>query len=303
MPQTFQKRYEFKYLGEPEYIDINTLLTSQFHFLAIINEVQKELYPDNPIQIKVETFHEGSFGISLLFETNIIDSLIKQDGWVILSEIIGAVASLIAIYKFLKGRKADKIKEEGNKINILIKGEGDINIGKDAFKIYQQNRTVSKAIKKNFELLDEDENIDGIEITEEKKDKPIISVKKEQFKNFKNPNEYLDKSQDEKILNDQPLLIKKPDYYPKGIVKWGFIYKSRNIIAEISDEGFIEEIAKGTRFGKGDGLIVDLKIFSEWDETFQIYIESNKYEILAVKKVVLKEQQGELFGNEEKTKE
>ena len=59
MNNRVEKDYEFKYLGNSHYIDINTLLSSQFHFSAIVNEVKSQLFPEVNLKIKVKSFEKG----------------------------------------------------------------------------------------------------------------------------------------------------------------------------------------------------------------------------------------------------
>jgi hypothetical protein len=50
---TKEKDFEFSYQGS-NYIDVNTLLASQFHFVASLAELQKELFPDVEIKLKLQ---------------------------------------------------------------------------------------------------------------------------------------------------------------------------------------------------------------------------------------------------------
>ncbi len=91
---------EFRYLGG-NYIDINTLLTSQFHFLSIVNELQKELHPNNRINIKIGAFKEGSFVVKLLMESTWVANLLHQDNGAVISDIFATFKDIIAVYKLL----------------------------------------------------------------------------------------------------------------------------------------------------------------------------------------------------------
>jgi hypothetical protein len=66
--ERIQKNYTYNYIGKQNYIDINTLLTSQFHFSFILSEIQKELYPDVELKIKIQAFEGGSFDVNHIIE-------------------------------------------------------------------------------------------------------------------------------------------------------------------------------------------------------------------------------------------
>lgn len=290
-----QKRYVFTYNGG-SVIDLNTLLTSQFHLLAIINEIQRDAYPGKKISIKVEALKEGSFDIQLLLETDLIKQIFETHKIEILSGVVTILGGVFGVYRFLKGKKADGVKQKAdNKVEITLNAD-TIIIDQKAFEIYQNNKAINRAINKNFELLERDENIDGIEITDTETKERVIEVPKEEFNSLQQPNEYIGSDTNEKIMINQTVLIRKPDLYPKKIVSWGFIYKGRNINAVITDENFIQKnILGGERVGRGDGLICDLKIFYQWDETFQTYLETNKFEIVRIRTIVKKGEQSKLF--------
>jgi hypothetical protein len=296
--QRQRKRYVFTYNGD-DAIDLNTLLTSQFHLLAIINEVQREVYPGRKLSIKVEAINEGSFELQLLLEHGFFEPALIKENVDIIGGIFAIIGGLFSAYKLLKGKKADDVKPlDGNRVEININdNKGSVIIGEQAFKIYQSNKPINRAINKNFELLDKDDSIDGIEIKDKDTKEKVVEVPKEDFKSLQSHNEYLGSDTDEKIMVNQLVLIRKPDLYPKKIAIWGFIYKGRNINAVITDEEFVNNhIIGGERVGRGDGLICDLKIFYEWNETFTTYIESDRFEIVRVREIVKSGEQKSLFA-------
>ena len=282
-----QKEFEFSY-GGGNSIDINTLLTSQFHFLAILNELQKELSPASKLNIKVTGFKKGSFVIQMVLEGSFINELFNADNAKALGGILMGAGSLFKIYKYLKGDKADKIKEIANdNIEIHCKGDNNsITVNKNIFNIYRTNTVVNNAINKNFELLEDAETITDIKITETGQKKPIVKVDRSDFENLTKPNSYLDKNQDEQIYIEEMVFIKKPNLFPdkNHSVIWEFLHKGRDIKAKITDINFIREINDGIKVGQGDRLIVDLKIYYKWEDKYNTFIEANKFEILKVHK-------------------
>lgn len=280
-----EKKFEFKYQGE-NFIDLNTLITSQFHFLAAVNEIQKELYPEVDLKIKVGAFNEGSFAIDLLMESSWIDHLFNKDNLDILGGIVGAFASIIGIHEFLKGKKADKTVEKDDSITISVDGNNNqITVDKRVFNIYRDNVTVNKAIQQNFELLSNDTEIQGVEIKDEKKE--LVKIPKESFEGLSSHNPYLDRPTLEEVHARQNLFIKKANVMPDGRVwKWGFIHRGRDITANVKDREFERRINEGLRIGQGDRLVADLKIGLKYSEQFATYIERGYYEVVKVHDII-----------------
>ena len=86
------------------------------------------------------------------------------------------------------------------------------------------------------------------------------------------------------VLTEQNVLIKKPDLYPSlpDRVDWQVLYNGGVIKVSILDPYFIDKINSGTKFGQGDGLIVDLGIKNKLDMRTRGYIKM-EYEIIKVR--------------------
>jgi hypothetical protein len=58
--------YKFCYAGDLDSINLDTLLDSQYQFKHILDEIQRELYKENKLEIKVVATQKGSFELKLL---------------------------------------------------------------------------------------------------------------------------------------------------------------------------------------------------------------------------------------------
>lgn len=292
------KQFEFRYGGE-NFIDLNTLLTSQFHFLATINELQKELYPQLDLKIKVGSPKQGSFVLDLLFETKRLQEIFTLDNAAVLVAIVEAFGSLIELRRFLEGGKADVVTEVGaDNISVSVSGKKNkVIVDKRVFNIYQNNGSVNRAMEQNFEMLSDDPEIESVTLSESgKNEREILKVEAEEFETLSRHNSYLDRSEIDMIHRNQVLFIKEANLHPeKGRVwKWKFFHRNRDISAKILDTKFAEKINSGYRLGQGDHLVADLRIFSKFSQTYNSFIESGKYEIVQVHEVVHREDQGSL---------
>lgn len=300
-----QERYEYKYNGDVDYIDINTLLSSQLHFVTIINEVQRSLFPEIELKIRVEAPKKGSFIFQQLYEWAVNSDLFskeKVEYWNnlggVATVLVAVVGALYRLFIHLKGKKAKSIDDAGeNKITVTNESGQTIIIERSVFNIYTSNQALNEAFRKQLEVLEQDPSVDGVQIINTETQKVVMSVPRENFSDFVNGNQYLNSSTIDKPKPTTRLYIKKPDLFPKSEkVVWEFIYDGRNIKATITDLSFISQINNGLRVGQGDSMIVDLNIIAEYDSRFNTHIDK-KYEILSVKSVEPKPNspQSELF--------
>jgi hypothetical protein len=296
LKDTIESDFEFSYQGENS-IDINTLLASQFHFVASLSEIQKELYPDVDIKIKIAAFKEGSFVVQMFMETTFLQQMFTKDSLTVTNLILGSFASYIVIHKFLKGKKPQSVKEVGEHYEIYTEGNNSpVIIDKRVYNIYKHNTTLSQSVQKNFEVLGNDPAIEGIDIKKQGSDIPIIDIPYTDFEQLSKPNPYLDKEQNEDVFKSETVFIKKPNLFPepKKAWVWSLLHKGRDIQAKIIDPEFEKLINDGLKVGQGDRLIVDLKIYYKWNEKFNTFIECNKFDIIKVHRLVPREPQSKM---------
>lgn len=293
-----QRQFKFKYEGE-NFINLNTLLTSQFHFLASVNEIQKQLYPDVEIKLRVGSFSEGSFIVDLFMESSWRDHLFNRDNAELLVKIVGGFASLVTIHKYLKGRKAEVVEEGKENVTIQIDGDNNsVTVNKRVFNIYKDNVTISKAIQQNFEMLNDDAEIDGVEITDvsEGVETPMLHVDRGEFAELSKANAYMDRETIDEVHTNQHLYIKKPNLMPEKdrVWKWEFVHKGRDIAAKVTDPALAQKINEGLRVGQGDRIIADIKIGYKFSKQFNTFVESNTYDVVRVHELKHRDEQGSI---------
>ena len=289
--------FEFKYQGESHSIDINTLLTSQFHYSAILNEIKNQLFPEIELKIKIQSFEKGSFDINQIIEITTITGMLFFENKDYINEIFKILKAYIDIKKVLGDKKPEKVEEiSDNKIVLTINGDNNtVIVEKDAFKIYQNNYTIHKAIIKNVEVLEKDTEIEGVQITNQTTNETVVDIPRADFIDLTIDNPYLDKEINEKIIEDAILYIRKLEISPKKNSKWDFIYEGRKInTVPIHDENFLSKVNEGLRFGNGDRLRARLKIIQKLDIPTGAYLD-DKFEIMVVKDIVNKPIQKELY--------
>ncbi|WP_441001130.1 hypothetical protein [Fodinibius sp. SL11] len=293
-----QEKYLFRYTGDQSTIDLNTLLVTQFHYLGVLNEISRKVLPNNEIKITVNAFHKKSFGIEQVIELVAVGSIAFKPEINNLELFFELLQDYLKIKDLLGAEKAENVNKAENKLE--IKGNNNtIYVAPEAFQIYQENSVVDEALRKSGEALDSDEEIDGIEVTKiDQKDKPLIQLDRDSFKQLSKSNGYLkEKNEKTELEKDQVLYVKKFDTDPTKRTPFTFIYRERKIKrVKIVDEDFLEKVSSGLRFGNGDALLVDLEITKEKDKAADVFVEKG-YKIIEVKDVRRRGDTGDLFMN------
>ncbi|NLD48572.1 MAG: hypothetical protein GX660_15520 [Clostridiaceae bacterium] len=295
--------FEFKYQGESTSIDINTLLVSQFQYTAILNEIKNQLFPDIELKIKIQSFERNSFDVNQIIEITTVTGLLIFENKEFIAEIFKYLKAYLEIKKLLGDKKPDSIEKVGNEniaLTINVKGNNNtVVVSENAFKIFQNNYTIHRALTKNGEILEKDPEIEGIQITNQITQEKILDIPRTDFPMLTIDNAFINKELNEKITEDAILYIKKLDLNPEKKVKWDFIFEGRKINSvSIIDIDFHKKVKEGTKFGNGDRLKCRLKTIQKLDIDTGAYID-DKFEVLLVKDIIRKDEQGDLFISKE----
>jgi len=192
---------KLKFDGDTHQIDANTLINNLLHFTTIIQEVNKELNTNRKIEVKINALKEGSFLVHILLQSNLIGQIgdfFTKENLEIASGIVTVVGGIYGAAKFLKGKKGTVI--DSNDKTTTIKNEiGNTTvIDNRVYNIYNNNRVVRESISKEFETLNNDENITSFDILD-KNDRPIVEIPKEDFAPISNLEEF-ETQPDERLI-------------------------------------------------------------------------------------------------------
>jgi len=262
--------YTFKYNSDDDSIDLNTLLLSQINFATVLNEIKKEVAPGVDLSIRIKPLEKGSVPFDIILNVSWLANLISPDVVEYSSAIISTLVGVIQLRIWLKGKKPNTIKLEGDKV-ILTIGDTELIVDKTIYEIAEKNSIIDQALQKGFNAIDADESVTGVEILNEKKES-LISVPRYEFENFSGSNEFFDQEKNKQTSITRERLTIFKVVFEKG-VKWQFYQGSRKISASINASDFWDKINNGESFAKGDVLIVDLEKGVEFDSTLGIYIE------------------------------
>jgi hypothetical protein len=268
--------FKIKFDGQQHQIDANVLISSLIHTSAIIHELNRTLNTGKQIEVKIKALEKGSFlvHIDLVEAFDSLKNLLTKENIIVAAEIISGLVGLIALKKFLRGKKEKKRTAKGDKIKIE-NAAGDVMIV-DSFvvNVYDKNTVVKDALAQNFETLENDGSISAYEITD-KNEKPYIRIEREDFNELSTQSEEI--TDDEKIITQPASLnIVKVSFDEK--LKWEFYYMGNKITAKLSDSDFQTRIDNGESFAKGDVLEVELSIRKKYDPTVDTFVNKS-YEI------------------------
>lgn len=289
---------KIRYQGQTQEIDANVFINSLIHTTTLIQEINKELNSGANIAIKIKALEKGSFLVHIQLIETFIDSLkniFTPEHIALGSGIISSLVGLIELKKFLKGDKPEVIKKEGDTLTIINSRGNVIIVNDPVFNIYKNNQVARDSLEQNFETLNNDSSIEGIEFTDIN-EVPYISVTREEFVDLT--------TQSEEILEGDKILTKSAQLNIVRLsfdetLSWEFYYYGNRITAKIKDPKFYDLINKGERFAKGDILEVELQIKQKFDLGVNTYVNKS-YQINRITNHIPRDEQQKLnFDTEE----
>jgi len=290
--------FKIKFDGQPHQVDANVLISSLIHTSTIIQEVNRYLNSGKKIEIKVKALEKGSFLCHIeLVETTVdaLKNLLTKENIEIGAAIIGTLVGLIEIKKFLKGRKAKEVKQQGDETKIINKNGEVLIIENATFNIYEHSLVVNDALAQNFDALKNDPAITGFEITD-KNEKPLVVVDKSEFEELSQKSEEIEEGE-RKLIEAATVNIVRVSFEEN--LKWDFYYRGIKISAKIADPSFYELIDKGEAFAKGDVLEIELQINQRFEESVNTFVTKSYQVNRIIRHLARNEQQKINFKRED----
>ncbi|MBI5358334.1 hypothetical protein HZB69_01750 [Candidatus Amesbacteria bacterium] len=291
MPTTQIMRDDFtvKFDGQLHQVDVNTLIESLLSTSSVIQEINKELNPNNKIEIKIVALTPGSFEVKYMIDgalavLPLIPQLLNRDNLEYAKLVIDVLIQLFNLKKILGDHEPTNVIEIENNQTKVEGVNGNVIVYNFTYhNIYSKNQTIHDSLSKGFEALQDDPNITGLQI--QRNNGVIFEASKTEFDLLATKRIIKNEQTREKIDEIANLNIFKLVFDSR--FKWEFYYLGNKISAYITDKEFFEEIDRDERFGKGDILIVKLKIYQIFDPTVATYVNES-YEILEVKQHIPK---------------
>ena len=290
--------FKIKFDGQQHQVNANVLISSLIHTTSIVQEVNKYLNSGKKIEINVKALEKGSFLCHIeLIETAVdsLKNLLTKENIEVGSAIVGTVVGLIELKKFLKGKKAVEVQQQGDKTKIVNKDGNVIIIENATFNIYENSPIVKDALAQNFEVLNNDPAITGFEITD-KNEIPLVRVDKIEFDDLAQKSEEVE-DDERKLVEAATVNVVRVSFEEN--LKWDFYYRGIKISAKIADPSFYELIDKGEAFAKGDILEVELQINQKFDESVNTFVTKSYQINKIVRHLSRNEQQKINFKSEE----
>jgi hypothetical protein len=253
------------------------------------------LYPEKNIVIQLNKIEKSSFELHLIFELleealPLFPVIFEPRNYESIRSIFEILTDLYNLRNLLKGEKPQNIQNVEN--GVMVNGDvGNLTVNNINYNMYTENQKVNKEMIEHFRKLNDDNNINGVNISE--MDKKYIDVVRDDFENFTNENKSLQEDSRIQEVDDTKLIIAKVPFDKKHLWKWYFIYQGNIISARITDVSFNEKMDIGESFSMGDCLKVKLLITQAFDRNLDTYVNKN-YEITEVYKHIRRGEQSNL---------
>lgn len=250
-------------------MDVRELAPALIALSELLEEASATAFPNSPaVRVNVQgNFKGGSFGVDLIAIQSMAQQLVslfsgpEVSAAANLITILSSVGmlgggGLIAVTKWLDGRKPTAIRFEGDKTIFEIRTSAEVEtfeVDLVAGKLYK-NRIVRQSLAKVIKPL----NTEGIDLFACGKDgETQVVVTKNEARSFEMAASEADVVSDA-VTSGVLLQIESAAF--KDDNKWRFSDGATTFFAEIVDDEFVGKINAGTeRFGKGDVLVVDLR--------------------------------------------
>ncbi|CAN5548449.1 hypothetical protein BH09BAC4_BH09BAC4_23980 [soil metagenome] len=278
--EELRDNFQIRFEGDKNQIDANTFVNYLIHFNTIVQEINRELEPDRKITVKINALSEGSFivDIELLSVLEQIKQLFSEGTVGYLAEIFGVYQGIIFLKERLAGKKPKEVTKEGNTVIIVLEDGATLQINRESYALYSNSSTINQALSKQFETLEQDPEIEGVQIIG-RNEEPIVNVIREEFPVLASSNDVPDSGATNEVRDNAILNIIKLSFDPK--LKSDFYYHGIKITAQIKDKAFYDLVDKGEQFAKGDSLEVRIQVNRVFDQSVDTDVIKG-YEILEV---------------------
>lgn len=230
----------FKFNGDNN-IEVNLLINTLKGISESYKCVTKINNPETEVELKIESFREGSFEV-LLTAINTTAPILAPYVQSSLSNI-KTFLDIIKLKKDLKGKKPLEVTQEEDKSKIL-NHHGEIHYHNcHVTNLYFNNPIIDKNITDIFSQLIENNKREEVSISN---DIENVVINEKEYSNMatilvETPQDIVLKKFEDIVEAELPL--KKPDLI--GESRWQFIYKGKAIDVTIEDKSFLHKVQTG----------------------------------------------------------
>lgn len=230
--------------GGLDEIDLDTLQTSLDATLKTLNKIAyRTMSKDEYCRFVVKNVSRGSFIVDINVIKEVCDYIVP-----IGTVISGVFVGIAKFRKFLKGRKPDKIKKDGDNVIVNMSDNSQTIIASNVFEIYTDNNDIENEMAKMSDVSANDDTRSDLKITsvdETGKTERVIYTKQDLSATSKAQDVESFVSGFNEYESTMWVEAKKIDF--KGDAKWEFVNLRDNkvITASIADLEFLEQIRSG----------------------------------------------------------
>ena len=269
--------------GRPNEVDAYTFGNSLIAFTDAIREINKQLFPDSPIEIVIDAVGMGSFRARVRTGAKKVSGLFKAQ--------VAAVASGVAI-GVLTNLVYDKIFSSPIQVitqddSVIVQHGADrVIIPRmvfDAKKRLSNPAEIDRHISRGFDVLEEDPSVTDLGITPRIDDpSPVAVIPRDTFGRLATPGLIESEPLQGRVIEEPADLVVVRAVLERSERKWQFVWRGIRISAPIKDATFFDRLGRHEfEFGQGDILQAMLTIHQRRDDVSGAYI-NDWYEVSRV---------------------
>lgn len=273
--------------GRTHEIDAVTFSQALLGMAGALQEVNRQLYPEVPMEVTIDAVGPGSF------RARVKNKPKQQEGLFDAKDIVsGLVVGVILLT--IQQAVADKPKITVSPEYVIVEDGHDRTIVPrqiwDAQSSLPNKPQVKRHLSKTFTALEDDPSVTDFGILRHMKDEQGVAIlPREEFARVARPSE--EETPPSRELDEPTPLTVVKAVFQRGTRKWEFIWKGHRISAPITDESFFDRLAaREFWLAQGDELDAVLRIHQRFDDLNQVYVNEH-YEVVAVHDVRHRERQ------------
>jgi hypothetical protein len=224
-------------------IEANTYINSLIHFTNVVQDVNKSLSKTNKIEVHIKANDKGSFIVDLIVQCvnfkDEIKGIFTKDHISYAKEVISTVGEVYKVAKHLMGSKPKTVVSDKDATIKIENNNGNVQVfDYRGATIYMNNPAIQEAISQEFETLEADVSVTGLEFIGEG-DTAIVEIERKEFYSLSTTGSNREALPNERTVPmDATLNLSSLDLDFKK--KWDFYYSGNKISAKVNDSALVK---------------------------------------------------------------
>ena len=259
--------------GQLTSVDAYTFGNSLVSLADTIRAINETINPGQNIEVRLDAVGPGSFRA-------VIKKVKKGLGGFLSRAPENAFWAILAVWLINPTFQEDRTIEVFDDRVEISEGGDTIIISREAFDQFQNTRNnprIERAVRRTFETIERDENIENFGITPSLDDpEPLVQIPRADFHRLAR-GDLLADGQKRRPQNARSIFVVLKPWVDASKHKWSFEWNGVPISAPVTDQGFLARVKDHEiRFGNGDALDARVDYYQDFDENLGVWVNDTQ---------------------------